>query len=236
MVSWKDLYPTYGDFTDFTDNVIGSYGFVGELFVTASETYRQPPKPGAAAAAPIDDEDMMMNGGIEQERERLKFSDNVAQGELHRPWKPFKHPQFGDIEIGGWVKMSTRLPHPFMLTDLTHRNASAVMFAASQTPDISLEVLPPVKAGGDLYKLRVRVVNGGSIPSLTLQRGAAEAAPAGHAQDHRQGREGRLGRPASAAARSKRCATKASGPTCSSSRCPATARWSSSSSCRARAR
>ena len=23
MVSWKDLYPTYGDFTDFTDNVVG---------------------------------------------------------------------------------------------------------------------------------------------------------------------------------------------------------------------
>ncbi len=109
----------------------------------------------------------MMDGGVEQERERLKFSDNVAQGELYRPWKPFKHPQFGDIEIGGWVKMSTRLPHPFMLTDLTHRNASAVMFAASQTPDISLEVLPPVKAAGDLYKLRVRVINGGAMPSLT---------------------------------------------------------------------
>jgi hypothetical protein len=167
MVSWKDLYPTYGDFTDFTDNVLGSYGFVGELFVTASETYRQPPKPGQATSAPTDDEDMM-GAGIEQQRERLKFSDNVAQGELYRPWKPFKHPQFGDIEIGGWVKMSTRLPHPFMLTDLAHRNASAVMFAASQTPDVSLEVLPPVKMTGGLFKVRVRLVNAGSIPSMTF--------------------------------------------------------------------
>jgi hypothetical protein len=63
--------------------------------------------------------------------------------------------------------MSSRLPHPFMLNDLVHRNASAVLFAAAQTPVISLEVLPPVKAGADLYKVRVRVVNGGSIPSLT---------------------------------------------------------------------
>lgn len=169
LVSWKDLYPTYGDFTDFTDNILGSYGFVGELFVEASETYREPPKPGMAASAPSDDdeEDMMTGGGVEHERERLKFNDNVAQGELYKPWKAFKHPQFGDVEIGGWVKMSSRLPHPFMLTDLAHRNASAVLFAASQTPDVSLDVLPAEKVGGDLYKLRVRVVNAGSMPSLT---------------------------------------------------------------------
>jgi Zinc carboxypeptidase len=166
LVSWKDLYPTYGDFTDFTDNVVGSYSFVGELFVTESETYRPPPKPGAVVAPAADIMDMM-DAGNDQERERLKFNDHVAQGDLYKPWKPFKHPQFGDIEIGGWVKMSSRLPHPFMLNDLVHRNASAVLFAAAQTPVISLEVLPPVKAGADLYKIRVRVVNGGSIPSLS---------------------------------------------------------------------
>ena len=166
LVSWKDLYSTYGDFTDFTDNVVGSYGFVGELFVTESETYRPPPKPGAAATPAADVMDMM-GGSNDQERERLKFNDNVAQGDLYKPWKPFRHPQFGDIEIGGWVKMSSRLPHPFMLNDLVHRNASAVLFAASQTPVISLDVLPPVRAGADLYRVRVRVVNGGSIPSLS---------------------------------------------------------------------
>ena len=91
----------------------------------------------------------------------------MTQGDLYKPWKPFKHPQYGDVEIGGWVKMSSRLPHPFMLNDLVHRNASAVLFAAAQTPVISLDVLPPEKAGADLYKVRVRLVNGGSMPSLT---------------------------------------------------------------------
>lgn len=65
----------------------------------------------------------MFGSSPEAERERLKFSDNLAQGELFKPWKPFKHPQSGDIEIGGWVKMSSRLPHPFMLPDLVHRKA-----------------------------------------------------------------------------------------------------------------
>ena len=165
LVSWKDLYPTYGDFTDFTDNILGAYSFVGELFVTETETYRQPPKPGAPAATP--DGDPMAGPSRDQERERLRFSDHVVQGELYRAWKPFKHPQFGDIEIGGWVKMSSRLPHPFMLGDLAHRNASAVLYAASQTPEITLDVQPPEKIGADLYKVRVRLVNANAIPSFT---------------------------------------------------------------------
>lgn len=166
LVSWKDLYPTYGDFTDFTDNVVGAYSFVGELFVTETESYRPPPKPGAPAQPPADVMDIM-GGNNDRERERLKFNDYVTQGDLYRPWKAFKHPQFGEVEIGGWVKMSSRLPHPFMLTDLVHRNASAVLFAAAQTPSVTLDVLAPEKVDADLYKVRVRVVNAGSIPSLT---------------------------------------------------------------------
>ena len=67
LVSWKDLYATYGDFTDFTDNVVGSYSFVGELFVSETETYRPPPKPGAAVA-PADRRSMDMMMGGEQRR------------------------------------------------------------------------------------------------------------------------------------------------------------------------
>ena len=92
----------------------------------------------------------------------------MTQGELYKPWKPFKHPQFGDVEIGGWVKMSSRLPHPFMLTDLAHRNASAVLFAAAQTPD-DLARRAAAREGGRATSTRCAcgVVNGGSMPSLT---------------------------------------------------------------------
>jgi hypothetical protein len=166
LVSWKDLYATFGDFTDFTNHVLGSYSFVGELFVSETETFRPPPKPGSTA--PQAGEIMSMLGGSnDAERERLKFSDHVTQGDLHKPWTPFKHPQYGDVEIGGWVKMSSRLPHPFMLNDLVHRNASAVLFAAGQTPKVTLDILPPEKAGAELSRVRVRLVNGGSMPSLT---------------------------------------------------------------------
>jgi hypothetical protein len=168
LISWKDLYTTYGDFTDFTDNVLAAYGFVGELFVTGSETYRKPGQGGAAAEGQGDEGTDIMGGNLAQDRERLLFNDNVVQGDLYKAWKPFTHPQYGEIEIGGWVKMSSRLPHPFMLPDLVHRNASAVIFAASETPDVSLEILGAERIGTGLSRVRVRLANKGVMPTLSF--------------------------------------------------------------------
>jgi hypothetical protein len=163
LISWKDLYSTYGDFTDFTDNMVGSYSFVGELYQTETETfdgtYKRKEEQGR----------MRFGEASEGERQRLEFNDNVTQGELFKEWKPYKHPLYGDIEIGGWVKMSTRLPHPFMLQDLVHRNASAVIFAAQNTPKITMDVFEVKKIEGDLWSIRVRLVNEGVMPTVTFQ-------------------------------------------------------------------
>jgi hypothetical protein len=161
LVTWKDLYPVYGDFTGFTYNLVGAYSFVGELFVTGTEMYH------GAGEKPQGPGEISLPEEGAQERERLKFSDNVVQGDLYKPWKAFKHPQYGDIEIGGWVKMSSRLPHPFMLNELVFRNASAVLFAAAQTPQISMEVFSIKKISDTLFRVRVRLANADAIPSMT---------------------------------------------------------------------
>jgi hypothetical protein len=161
LISWKDLYPTYGDFTDFTNNLIGTYSFVGELTPDNSETY------SGKAINPSDASSNMLQTDNNQERERLKFNDNVAQGELYLPWKKFNHPAYGEIEIGGWVKMSTRLPHPFMLQDMVHRISAAVIFSAGQTPDIKLEITDKKSIGKNLYEVTVRISNSKPMPSMT---------------------------------------------------------------------
>jgi hypothetical protein len=162
LISWKDLYSTYGDFTDFTNNLIGSYSFVGELYQTETETYDGTYKRKEEGRTRYGE-------ASEGERQRLEFNDNVTQGELFKEWKPYKHPLYGDIEIGGWVKMSTRLPHPFMLQDLVHRNASAVIFAAQNTPEVTMDVFEVKKIEGDLWSIRVRLVNKGAMPTVTFQ-------------------------------------------------------------------
>ncbi|HCC70004.1 MAG TPA: hypothetical protein DEQ09_02475, partial [Bacteroidales bacterium] len=162
LIVWKDLYSTYGDFADFCDNIIGSYTFVGELFQVETETYD-------GTYFRKSEQGSLFGGGnewVQQDRARLKYNDHVAQGELFSEWKPYKHPVYGDIEIGGWAKMSSRLPHPFMLQDLVHRNASAVIFAAQQTPDVKLEVFEKKQIDKNLYRVRVRLINDNVMPSM----------------------------------------------------------------------
>jgi len=163
LVLWKDLYATYGDFTGFTSNIIGSYGFVGELFQSSSETYSLNENLKKQGERNRD------QGKEDSNHQRMQFNDHVVQGELYKPWTAFNHPLYGEIEIGGWTKMSSRLPHTFMLQDLAHRNASAVIFSAGQTPEIKMELIGKELIGKDLYQVRVRLSNEHAIPSLTYQ-------------------------------------------------------------------
>jgi hypothetical protein len=56
-----------------------------------------------------------------------------------------------------------------MLQDLVHRNASSVIFAARQTPKVTMDVFEVKKLERDLWSVRVRLVNSGAIPSVTFQ-------------------------------------------------------------------
>ncbi len=155
LISWKDLYGTWGDFGDFTDNVLGAFTFIGELFQSNTESYRSDTtKPGDRA---------------DRDQERMDFNDYLTSGQMFTNWKAYTHPVYGEVEIGGWTKYTSRLPQPFMLMDLVHRNAMAVLETADQLPDIKLEVFEKKKIDKNLYQVRVRLVNSKAISSITYQ-------------------------------------------------------------------
>jgi hypothetical protein len=159
-----DLYPTYGDSDGQLFFNYGIYSFVGELFQREQETYRE----NANKPVPESEETSGRRGSSpEQSREQLKFNDHLAQGEMYKEWKPYNHPTYGEIEIGGWVKMTSRLPQPFMLPELVHRNASVVFLAAENTPDISMEVYDVKEVGKNLHQVSVRLKNANGLPSMS---------------------------------------------------------------------
>lgn len=153
LVSWKDLYTTWGDFGDFSESVVGAFTFVGELFQSNVESYRS----DTTKPTPRDDRD----------QERMDFNDNLAMGQMFVDWKPYQHPVYGEVEIGGWTKYTSRLPQPFMLMDLVHRNAMAVFETAYQLPEIKMEVFEKEKIDKDLYRVRVRLTNEKAVSSIT---------------------------------------------------------------------
>jgi len=166
MISWKDLYTTYGDSGEWITQVMGAYFYCSEVFQGESEAFKgvsERPEPGTSREEAVRD---VFSESV-SERERLKFSDSVAQGELYKPWKAFKHPDYGDVEIGGWVKMSSRLGAPFMIKDLVHRNAMAVLFTAKHLPEVSLEAFEVKALGGSLYRVRTRLSNPKAMPTMS---------------------------------------------------------------------
>ena len=171
LLSWRDLYSTYGDFGEWMAMTRGTYNFVGELYMSTQETFSSIKETEKKEKAMKDDDDEEGGGFFGDRRlehERLKFDDHLNQGGSFVEWKPFKHPVYGDIEIGGWAKFSTRLPPPFMLKDLVHRNASAIIFSAKHTPEISLTISQPEKIGKDLFRIRTELSNSRAIPTMSF--------------------------------------------------------------------
>ncbi|MEI7830391.1 MAG: M14 family metallopeptidase [Prolixibacteraceae bacterium] len=164
-----DLYDTFGDTDSHMFNLEGSYTFVGELFMRSQETYRDNINKPLTPSSDAEASNSRRGGNPDESRELIKFNDNLGLNELYRPWKPFKHPTYGDIEIGGWVKMSSRLPHPFMLPELVHRNAMVVLYAAEQTPEISMEIFDVKEIGKNLHQVRVRLKNAKGLPSMSYK-------------------------------------------------------------------
>jgi hypothetical protein len=158
-----DLYPTYGDFTTHLYFAHGILGFVGELFMREQETFSNKSK----GSSPAPEEAGRQESSAERNRELLGFNDKLTQGELFKDWETFNHPQFGEMEIGGWKKMSSRLPHAFMLPELVHRNASVVLHSALNTPEVEIEVYETEKLKGSLNRVRVRLHNKTGLPSMT---------------------------------------------------------------------
>jgi hypothetical protein len=162
MVGYKDMYTTHGDFDEFMYSCNGIFGFVGELFMSSQEQYRKPGEraPGAAEGA-----SRYSDGTPSVEKQ--KFSDILNQGTMFKDWEAFDHPQFGEVEIGGWRTFTTRISPTFMLHELVHRNASLVLFTASHAPEVTLEPVEVKKLADGLHRVRVRASNPKAIPTIS---------------------------------------------------------------------
>lgn len=169
IIGVKDMYTTNGDFDEFMYSALGVYGFVGELFTSAQENYRH------ISEYDFEEEDDDDNPGrgsrYEDSRdlEKQKYNRNVNQGKMFKEWTKFNHPTLGEIEIGGWRTFTTRIPQPYYLPEMVHRNASMVIFTASNTPDIAIEHLETKEIGNGLKQIRIRLTNKNALPSLSAK-------------------------------------------------------------------
>ncbi len=160
LVAHTGLYATYGDFDEFCYQVFGFLAYTGELSMSTDYAYRG-----------RNDEPSGPDGTIWSRRptlsEKQQFNDHLMAGEMFQEWTPFQHPQYGEVEIGGWKPWAVRTNPGWMLPDMLHRNAMFMVWTAMQLPDVSVEVVSTENLGDDLWRVRARCVNTAGMPTLS---------------------------------------------------------------------
>src|SRR5205085_9037700 len=146
-IIWRDLYTVHGGSVNWAYEGLGIFSFTNELWNESQRYNRHDPPPS--------------------QKEHLEFDDFLLFGQTFVPWHPFKHPQLGDIEIGGWSKFGQRIPPPFMLEETCHRNFAFTMYHAEQMPRLEIPSVEVKKLEGDLMQITAEVRNTRLIPSIS---------------------------------------------------------------------
>ena len=108
---------------------------------------------------------------LEDDLKLLKWSDEQCGGQAYVDWRPFRHPQLGMVELGGWDKMNFwRNPPPALREREAARFPAWLLQIGLALP--KLEVLrTEVRAlGPDTWRVRFAVANAGYLPSYVSQR------------------------------------------------------------------
>ncbi len=116
-------------------------------------------------------EDYDQDGDI-SEIDRLTWNDRELGGKGFINWKPYAHPQLGEVEIGGWNRKFTfQNPPEAMLKSEIEKYVEWMLWLAETSPLLSItktEVTPIVK--GKVINLNLEVQNVGYLPTNITQR------------------------------------------------------------------
>jgi hypothetical protein len=157
LVIWSGLYTVHGGSIDWTNDGLGIPSFSNELwngdqYFTSPELKEQQANPASPIAPNVS---------------RYYFDKYLEFGDEYLEWKPFDHPQFGQVEMGGvWKKYQGRVPPRFMNEELCHRNMAFSLYQADEMPLIRMGETSVEKFGGDVYRVFVDITNAKVTPTI----------------------------------------------------------------------
>ncbi len=90
-------------------------------------------------------------------------------------WTKTKHPEFGEVEIGGFKPYAVTNPPPAKLAELGVSHAKFVLHLASLFPRVKVAGFEAVGHGGGIFRLKAEVENVGFWPTSLSQAQTARA-------------------------------------------------------------
>jgi hypothetical protein len=155
-ITWQGLYTIHGGSTDWANDGHGIVAFLNELW-NGGQYFQSP-----LLTEQEDNPRSPIGGGLG----RLFFDDHLEFGENFIEWAPFDHPQYGDVEMGGWTKFGNRINPRFMSMEVFHRNMAFTQYHADMLPMMKAGETSVESVGGGLYKVRVEFENERLVPTI----------------------------------------------------------------------
>ena len=151
MIVWKDLYTAWGGELDWLYGARGILTFSNELFTP----FMYFSKPGRERGA--------------LRRRPGTFDRLLLMNEAFVPWTKVKHPQFGDVEVGGFKKNFGRVEPGFLLEMDAHRNMMFTLYQTDQMPLVEVDTVATRSLGGGLTEVTATIANRRLAPTHTQQ-------------------------------------------------------------------
>lgn len=108
---------------------------------------------------------------VEDDLKLLRWADEALRGEGYYDWRPFHHPDFGNVELGGWDLMfGIRNPPSWLLEEEIAPLSEWVIWQALTTPRLELLQEEISSLGERCFKLRIVAANTGWLPTYVTKR------------------------------------------------------------------
>ena len=81
------------------------------------------------------------------------------------PWKTVQHPQYGEVEVGGFKKTLGRLHPGFLLETDAHRNAAFCIYNANELPLLEVTNISVKELGNGIKEVSATIENKRMLPT-----------------------------------------------------------------------
>ncbi|WP_114751219.1 M14 family metallopeptidase [Pleomorphovibrio marinus] len=149
LVVYKDLYSVFGGELDWFYGGRGIYTYSNELMTSYLYFHK--------------------DAGRGNQDEQMKVDKYLTFGDAFVEWEPYDHPQFGEIEVGGFKKNFGRLHPGFLLEQDAHRNMAFTVYHGYQTPKLEVIDVKEEPQGGGIKTVTATIRNARLIPTHSSQ-------------------------------------------------------------------
>ncbi|MGE5617026.1 MAG: peptidase M14, partial [Bacillota bacterium] len=152
--------PLKGDLTEYAYHQRGCLAYVIELWDLFAQIGMKQPKPFVDVYTHLDRKDF---------EALAKFDRDVNRGRVFKAWRKAKHPQLGDVEVGGLdLRVGVSNPPYEKLAEVCEKQSAAFLRVASLLPRVSIERVSQEKLGDKHTRIELRIANRGYLGTYGL--------------------------------------------------------------------